>query len=512
MTTTFILVTAAIFLIFGIALINWSVVAHKNAVIKIKKVQALQIAEAGVNYYKWHLAHDFADYKDGNNWCCDSDPGKSLATCGGVCGPYEHEYRDNNNNIVGNYSLKVTPPIAGSTIFSVESTGSVTGGASSVEKKIISRVGKRSLAEYSFLTKSPIWIGLGEATSGPLHSNGGVRFDDTTNSEITSSVVTYDCAAAGHGCASGTMKDGIWGSGGPVSFWNFPVPEIDFGLFTVNLADIKTKAIADGIYFGDNSGVCGDGVCGRIGENNALCPADCSVSCGNGVCNGGETNITCAKDCSLEGFRVKFNANATIDVYSVNTLQAPVQFWHYPGWNPAEAEQINNSTLLGNYPMPANGLIFIENDVWVDGIVNGKATIGSAIFPIDVNNYAKIRINNNINYTARDGNDSLGLMAQGDVLVPRYAPTNLIIDAMLLSQEGHVYFRPYRTPIVKDSIEVYGGVITNLFWTWSYVNGSGVVTNGYTNTNTIYNNNLTFAPPPSFPTSEKIEVLSWKEE
>lgn len=526
--TPLVLVIASVLIIFAVSLMNWSLTEHKNAVRKVKKNQSLQVAEAGVNYYKWHLAHNDADFKDGNDWCCDEDPLLTFDDCANLCGPYEHEYKDYNGDVIGRFSLLIIPPEVGSTVTAIESIGYAYGN-DAVQKKVTSLVGKRSLAEYSFLTNAPIWIGAGESTSGPLHSNGGIRFDDIATAEVTSAVESYNCAGTGHSCTG--VKPGIWGAGGPTTFWRPlsepiitspsggsvfnivvpPAPAIDYNLFSVSLANIKTEAIANGLYFGDNSGICGDGICGKVNENNALCPADCLASCGNGVCNAGETNITCAKDCPLAGFLIKFNSNATVGIYSVNSLKAQVKYWNYPNWK-WEAEEIQNKTLLGNYGMPANGLIFIEDDVWVEGTVNGKVTIGAAIFPIDTNNYARIRINNNVQYIARDGNYVLGLMAQGDILVPRYAPANLTIDATLLSQNGHVYFRYYSSYLVKNNIEVYGGVITNLFWTWSYVNGSGVVVSGYNTTNTIYNNNLTFAPPPYFPTSENFEVLSWREE
>lgn len=480
MITPFVLVMASIFIIFGTALINWSITAHKNAVTKIKKVQSLQIAEAGVNYYKWHLAHNYDDYKDGNNWCCDNDPDLTIADCGNVCGPYEHEYRDYNDNVAGNFSLKIIPPEVGSTIFNVESTGSAAGGATVVEEKITFLVGKRSLAEYSFLTHSPIWIGENEGASGPLHSNGGIRFDGVSNSEVTSAVSTYECAGTGHDC-SGT-KPGIWGEGGPSSYWKFPVPEIDFDLFTVDMAEIRDNA---GYYVGPDL-----------------------------VCSGySATHGICFEDSGAEGYLVKFLSNGTVDISIVNTLRPKI--WYYNteiGTWKKEAEEIQTKTLLGNYNMPSNGLIFLGDDVWAEGTVNGKVTLAAAKFPESSNDYARIRINNNINYTARDGNDNLGLMAQGDIMVPRYASSNLIIDATLLSQNGHVYYRYYSSHSIKNSIEVYGGIITNLFWTWTWVDGSGVTVDGYNNTNTVYNNNLTFAPPPFFPTAEKIEILSWREE
>ncbi len=48
---------------------------------------------------------------------------------------------------------------------------------------------------------------------------------------------------------------------------------------------------------------CGDGVCEvSRGETHATCPADCTPSCGNKVCNSGENTLSCPGDCrSPEG-------------------------------------------------------------------------------------------------------------------------------------------------------------------------------------------------------------------
>ena len=495
--TPLILVITSILLIFAVALINWSVTEHKNAQKKIRTNQALQVAEAGVNYYKWHLEHDENNYRDGEDWCCDNDPGLSLADCGGVCGPYNHSYTDYSGDNIGHFSLKITPPEVGSTVVTVESTGYAYADADN-EKKITAQLGKRSLAEYSFLSSAPIWIGSDESTSGPVHSNGinpdysdgGIRFDGTCNAEVTSATESYDCAdTPGHGCTG--IKDGVWGSGGPSSYWRFPVPVVDFDLFSISLSAIQEKAAQEG-------GTCD----GDSGE-------------GRGICFG---------DSGAEGYLVKFNSNATIDIYRVDSLENKVWYRNYEqGGYKKEAEEIQDKTLLGNYNMPDNGLIFIGDDVWVEGIVNGKVTLAAAKFPENPNHYARIRINDNIQYVARDGNHNLGLISQGDLLVPRYTPDNLTIDATLLSQKGHVYHRIYWDDILchyygytslcrlRNNIEVYGGIITNLFWTWTWADGAGTSFAGYDNTLTIYNNNLTFSPPPSFPTSENFEVLSWEE-
>jgi Tfp pilus assembly protein PilX len=55
----------------------------------IGRQQALHIAEAGVNYYLWHMAHNAGDYKDGN-----TTPATPDANLG--YGPYAHDYVDAN--------------------------------------------------------------------------------------------------------------------------------------------------------------------------------------------------------------------------------------------------------------------------------------------------------------------------------------------------------------------------------------------------------------------------------
>ncbi|MEJ7600544.1 MAG: serine protease, partial [Kofleriaceae bacterium] len=52
---------------------------------------------------------------------------------------------------------------------------------------------------------------------------------------------------------------------------------------------------------------CGDATCDpAIGETTASCPTDCSSACGDGACNGDETQASCAADCGTCG-------NATCD-------------------------------------------------------------------------------------------------------------------------------------------------------------------------------------------------------
>jgi hypothetical protein len=45
-----------------------------------------------------------------------------------------------------------------------------------------------------------------------------------------------------------------------------------------------------------NVPTCGDGVC-EVGETHATCPEDCKSVCGDGVCDSDETKASCPQDC-----------------------------------------------------------------------------------------------------------------------------------------------------------------------------------------------------------------------
>ena len=102
------------------------------------------------------------------------------------------------------------------------------------------------------------------------------------------------------------------------------------------------------------------------------------------------------------------------------------------------------------------------------------------------------------------------------------APNNLAVDAALLAQKGRIFRKLYcynckkpvpydaRNYIIRDSIVIYGSIISNGIWTWTWVSG-GAVISGYRDTNTIYDPNLNYNPPPGFPTTGDRKLLKWEE-
>ena len=451
-TIVYLLVIIFLYSIMMLPIINTVSLKMKVTATTVDKETALQIAEAGINYYQWHLAHFPDDFKDGTN----------------SSGPYIHDFVDSDTQkTLGQFSLVVTPPSVGSTVVTIQSTGYLLSNPN-LKRTITTRYGIPSLAQYSFLSNDIIWIGENETVGGQLQSNNGIRFDGTGNATISSAKSTYSCPSS-QGSPCPAVKNGIWGSApqSTQSFWKFPVPAVDFSALTSNLANMKSLAQSSGIYLSSSN---------------------------------------------KSGYSLVFNSDGTVDIYKVTRLASHPSGWDVNGVVHNESTDYQSRTLLyDNKPLPSNGIIYIEDKVWVEGTVRGKVMVAASILPYNVSNAPTIYIPKNIVYASKDGSDVLGLLAQDDIVVTYGASTNLEIDAALVAQNGSVQFFYYPSNI-KNSITVYGSIMTFGQWTWTYVSGSsGSVVSGYRNTASIYDGNLLYGPPPSFPLSTSgYQQLSWK--
>ncbi|HDS11675.1 MAG TPA: hypothetical protein ENN77_02100, partial [Candidatus Wirthbacteria bacterium] len=328
-------VSVLFILVTGLAslVINESYSSHRSQ----DNLVSLQIAEAGINYYTWFLNHFPGDFQNGY----------------GVEGPYSHDYYDGNGNKLGFYSLDITPPAAGSTICTIRSTGYTERGLAK-SRVVEAQVGLPSLAKFAFLTHSDIWFGTGETVDGMLHSNGGIRFDGIATNLITSARPTYICQPF-HGCNPAATRNGIWGSGGPESFWEYPVAAIDFAAVSGSLSSLRDAAMVPG--------------------------------------GGHYLEPTRANE---YGYQIILKSNSTAtpnddsyDLYKVTNT------WQTSGWTPDGGnrnyrDKIRNRSWVGNYAMPASGIIFVEDNVWVSGQTSSRTTIAAAVFPEAPNKYVSI--------------------------------------------------------------------------------------------------------------------------
>lgn len=183
---------------------------------------AFQIAESGLNFARWRLAHDPTNYTAVTRTISDQLQG-----------------------VLGTYEVAFVAPPTGSTVIQLTSVGYTTG-ATTRKVTISASYGKPSFAKYSTLTNDDVWYAA--AISGAVHSNGGIRMDGASDSSMSSSRATYMCQTY-HGCAP-EEKPGIWGIGTDSAYWQYPVASVDYSGLTSDLLSMKDAAIAAGTYFG----------------------------------------------------------------------------------------------------------------------------------------------------------------------------------------------------------------------------------------------------------------------
>ncbi len=440
-----------------LGVLSYAVVQLRVIRSSVNRELAFQIAEAGVNYYQWHLAHFPADYYDGN---ASTTPG-----------PYVHNFVDTDTNQkLGEYSLEIIPPTVGSTVVTVKATGYTVDNPSQ-KRTVTVRYGVPSLAKYAFLTNTDVWIGNTETVNGEMHANGGIHFDGIGNAPIKSSKPNippgpgYQCYSY-HGCSNPFQwKPGIWGSAATSTknYWKMSEPNVDFSAITADLQTLESLA-----------------------EGQADLPPS-----------------------NAQGYSLVFNSDGTVSVYKVTSLRA-----HQTGWDvydSAHNEDLDyqNRTFQYTMSIPTNGVIFVKDHVWVEGVVKGRVVVGATKYSTNPNLQARILIPNNLTYLAKDGSHSLGLIAEKDILITYFAPNSIEINGALIAQKGSAqrYYFPGNT---KTSINIFGSVASFGVWTWSWVNGSNQCTSGYCSTATTYDANLLYYPPPSFPlSSEGYRQLSW---
>ncbi len=441
----FVLIFGGVFLISFGGILSFLLLQYKFSLEKAAYEESLHIAEAGIDFAKWHI----------NHWPDDFS----------FSGTYS--YKNASGDTIGYYQLSIEEETACSPGIKIISTG-WTNDFPNKKRSIKITLMKTSIASYAFLSNSNIWFGENETVKGPFHSNGGIRMDGSQNALSTSAKDTYLCGEE-HGCSPPQEKPGIWGEGDgqDLGLWKFPVSSIDFDSISNDLAYLKDEAQAKGIYL----------------PNQGL------------------------------GYYLHFNSDGTIDVYKIKKLKQKV--WGYNGddWV-YEANDFDTIELYTTYSLPLNcGPIFIEDNVWIDGTVNGRATVVAAKLPETPNTMKKIIINGNIDYEGV--NSVLGLIAQKDIIIPLYAPDDLTVKAAMMAQNGRIirYYYPwwYDPYNLRNSISIEGSIVTNKIWTFTWVDEEEEVISGYKNTEMSYRASLTYNPPPYFPAIGDYRVLKWEE-
>ena len=351
--------------------------------------------------------------------------------------------------------MLVTPPDVGSTLVKVKSTG-WTLDHPNTKRHVAVSFGQPSLAGFTTVVNSNISYGVGSETYGPVHSNGGVKFDGVAHNLITSALEEYWYENA--------WRDGVWTSQPNESAVflagkDFPVATVDFAGFTQDLNTMETAA----------------------GSGGVLLPPS-----------------------GYAGYHVQFLTDHTFRYRIVATQTSNCNGEPTGGMS-------SYSDGWTTLPIPGNGLIFAKDNVWVDGQIDqSRVTVIAAVDPLDTGT-ANIYLNTDLLYTSKDGADVIGLIAQNNVIIGLYSEDDLEIDAILIAKNGRRYRPDYGSIFqcgatsVRTTFTLYGATISNL--TPYMSSGSS----GYANRAYIYDPNTLYAPPPFFPTTGEYNFLLWEE-
>ena len=463
-----VLVATGLFSVIAMGSISLALLQQKLNTRRVVSNQALHVAEAGVNYYRWVLYHDGDEYC--NKETCIPDPY-------GPYGPYD--YTDSTGTIIGQYELYITPPpMNGSTVVDIKAIGWISTFPN-IKRTIEVKCGIPSWSTYSTLCNSDIRFGSGTEVWGPIHSNGGIRFDGLAHNLISSSLLDYDdpdhsganeFAVHTHLSPIDPLPDGnnppqnvpvrndVFMAGR-----SFPSPIVSFDLLDGHIYDIYALATTSGIVLDPS---------GSEGYHIIVSP------------NPG-------------------TANDQLDVYRVNSITSTC--------SGRETYGINSETFLNTYTVPANGVVYVKDHLWIEGQINEDRVTFLAFEDPITGNTSNIILNKDLTYTNYDGRDAIGLIAQNNISVGLYSNDNLYIDAALIAKEGRIGREYYShscssTYYKRNSITVTGALATEGRYGFAYTDGTG-----YQIRNLVYDNSLTFIPPPHFPTTGEYTFISWKE-
>lgn len=436
--------------------IGFIVSQNKAVNLRFEQQRATDIAEAGLNYYKWFLAHYPNDLTDGT----------------GVPGPYVHVYNDPEGGAIGEFSLDIASTSFCGEITAIDLTSTGHTYQNPNAKSILhGRYARPSIASYSFVTNSGVYYGSSGSVSGPIHSNQGIRMEAAHNSIVSSGQTDWSCDGS-YGCSPTQTVDGVYSTGGNATpaLFSFPAPPVDFAGMTLDLADLRDKAQnVSNLYFGPST---------------------------------------------KAGYHLIFSGTQ-VEVRRVNKKENEPNgnAWGY------YMNILKGTSLIGNYTIDPNcPVIFVEDQVWIEGDVAGKVTIAAADLDTPGED-PSIIISDNITYSSSDA--GLLAVAEYDMLIGLEVPDDLVINGIFVAQTGRFGRNNYEAANlpskwdaykVRNSLTINGTIVSNsrAAHTYSY---SGVIKSGFNTRISSYDTSQVLNPPPYTPvTSDVYTFFNWRQD
>ena len=459
-----VLVFASVFLVIISSFIGYVVTQSQVVNFRHEQQRATDIAEAGLNYYRWHLAHYPDDMTDGT----------------GVAGPYVHQYNDPEGGAIGEFSLEISSSTYCGSVSSIEITSTAfTYDDPSAVSTVSARYKRPTVAEYSFITNGAVWYGADRVITGPVHSNQGIRMDGYHNSFVGSGQSDWSCTSS-FGCNPTKTVDGVYTTGTHATpgLFSFPVSPVDFAGLTLDLSDMKNRAQNNGgIYYGPSGSY---------------------------------------------GYHVHFNGDGTVTIRRVTnvysyTAYSTEELWH------TERNVITFDTFVATRTInPSCPLLFIEDKVWMEGDISQKVTLAAANLSSGAE--TNIVINGDVEYVPNTDSGLLAI-AEDDVDIGLAVPFNMRADGIYIAENGRFGRNHYSTGyltstydpyVCRGTLTRYGSVVSNGRVGTQWTGGttcSGTFYSGFANRVTSFDLNQVESPPPLTPeTSDVYSFEDWRQD
>jgi hypothetical protein len=298
--------------------------------------------------------------------------------------------------------------------------------------------------------------------------------DGTNNSTVTSGQENWVCDNGQLNCDppndEGDTLDAVFGDGPNSDLWSFPAPPINFTGLSVDLAAMQDKAEnGGGIYFPPSPDY---------------------------------------------GYHVVFQDDGTFDMYNVKQKENEPNGY---AWG-HQMNILKNTQFIGNYDIPQScSVIYVEDQIWLEGDVNGKVTIAAA--DVDIGENPSIILNDNITYTTEDS--GLLAIAEYDILIGLTVPDDMELNGIFMAQNGHFGRNHYNTSmpnaweeyIMRNSLTMNGTVVSNGRVGTKWVCGNpATYCSGFETRYNYYDRDLVADPPPLTPeTSDTYRFIEWRE-
>jgi len=427
---------------------------YRQANQQLSLERAFNIAESGVNYFQWCL----------NN--------KKEDECLG-----QKDYYDSFGKKIGKFEITdIKTESCGQTIRHEIISIGYTNQFPHLKRKIKAVFARPSVAYYSYLLNSDVWVGPDHEIKGPYHSNGGIRMDGENSSIVSSAKAEWSCDS-NFGCspcpskcqvrAGACICPGVFTTAnGRESLFQFPNISFPFEKITIDLNQLKQLAQTKGIYLPPSA--------------------------------------------TQKGYHLIFLDDGRLEVREIEALTAVYGYyydekWHYDYFVISKERKINTF----NIPSTCS-VVFVEDNIWPEGKISGSITLAAANLTNPTATTSAI-LQGNIQYKNKEL-DSFTLIVRDNILISPNSPNYMELAGIYIAQRGR-FGRNHYPENYREKLEITGSIISSgrVGTKWVYANGSRA--SGYNKRETIYEPRLLYCSPPFTPAIEAdFRLIGWQEE